>query len=103
MLYYVEHHMQILHLIILVRSSSISLGMKLSITLKAGVKLPGCMAVGSRSLVIRAPAAKAGGPAWIRFPVATLVFFFFSSWLTNVDGMKDLWYSSIARLLSTQI
>ena len=32
----------------------------------------------------RAPAAKAGGPG----------FFFSSSWLTNVDGMKDLWCSS---------
>ena len=25
-----------------------------------------------------------------------------SSWLTNVDGMKGLWYSSTVRLLSTQ-
>ena len=29
--------------------------------------------------------------------------FFSSSWLTNVDGMKDLWYSGTVRLLSTQI
>ena len=29
--------------------------------------------------------------------------FFSSSWLTNVDGMKDLWCSSTVRLLSTQI
>ena len=30
-------------------------------------------------------------------------FFFSSSWLTNVNGMKDLWCSSTVRLLSTQI
>ena len=30
-------------------------------------------------------------------------FFFSSSWLTNVDGMEDLWCPSIVRLLSTQI
>ena len=30
-------------------------------------------------------------------------FFFTSSWLTNVDGMKDLWCSSTVWLLSTQI
>ena len=28
--------------------------------------------------------------------------FFSSSWLTNVDGMKDLWCSSTVWLLSTQ-
>ena len=28
--------------------------------------------------------------------------FFSSSWLTNVDGMKDLWCSSRVQLLSTQ-
>ena len=47
-------------LIIPVDSLSISLGMGLSITLKAGVKLP--VAVGSHSSVVRAPAVKAGGP-----------------------------------------
>ena len=25
------------------------------------------------------------------------------AWLTKVDGVKDLWYSSTVRLLSTQI
>ena len=29
--------------------------------------------------------------------------FFSSSWLTSVDGMKDLWCSSTVWLLSTQI
>ena len=46
--------------------------------------------------------AKAEGPGfnsqWLSW-----VFFFFSSWLTNVDGMKDMWCSSTVRLLSTQI
>ena len=49
----------------------------------------------------RAPAAKAGGPGfdsqWLPW------IFLSSSWLTNVDGMKDLWCSSAVRLLSTQI
>ena len=43
---------------------------------------------------------KAGGPGfdsrWLSW------VFFSSSWLTNVDGMKDLWCSSTVRLLSTQ-
>ena len=46
-------------------------------------------------------AAKAGGPGfdsqWLSWD------FFSSSWLTNADGMKDLWCSSTAQLLSTQI
>ena len=46
------------------------------------------MAVGSRGSVATAPVAKAGGPAGVRFLVAALGFFS-SSWLTNVDGMKD--------------
>ena len=64
-----------LHVIIPVDSLSISLGMGLSITLKAGVN-------DSRWL------------PWV---------FFSSSWLTNIDGMKDLWYSTTVQLLSTQI
>ena len=39
----------------------------------------------------------------VQSPAATLGFFFSSSWLTNIDGMKDLWCSSAIRLLSTQI
>ena len=44
----------------------------------------------------------AGGPGF--YPQQLPWIFFFSpSWLTNVDGMKDLWCSSAIRLLSTQI
>ena len=58
------------------------------------------VAVGSCSSVhvARAPVAKAR----VRLPVAGLGFFT-SSWLTDVDGMKDLWCSSTVWLLSTQI
>ena len=56
--------------------------------------------VGGRSSVVRAPVAKAGDPASI--PGGCLGFFY-SSWLTNVDGMKDPWCSSTVWLLSTQI
>ena len=60
------------------------------------------VSVRNRGSVARAPAAKAGGPGfdsrWLPW-----VFFFSSSWLTNVDGMKDLWCSSTVQLLSTQI
>ena len=28
---------------------------------------------------------------------------FTSNWLTNVDGMKDMWCSSTAQLLSTSV
>ena len=40
---------------------------------------------------------------WVRSSAATLGFYFSftCSWLTNVDGMKDLWCSSTVRLLST--
>ena len=48
----------------------------------------------SHGSVARAPAAKAGGPG-LDFQWLPWVFFFFSSWLTNGDGMKDLWCSSI--------
>ena len=52
------------------------------------------MAVGSRSSVVRASEAKAGGPGfdsggWLGF-FCFFLLFFFSSWLTNADGMKDL-------------
>ena len=51
--------------------------------------------------MVRAPAAQAGGPG---FDPQWLPRIFFSfSWLTNVDGMKDLWCSSTVRLLSTQM
>ena len=51
--------------------------------------------------VVRAPAAKAGGSG---FDIWRLPWVFFTSnWLTNVDGMRDLWCSSTVRLLSTQI
>ena len=75
--------------------------------------------VWSRSSVVRASAAKAGGPGFDPWQLPWV--FFSSSWLTNVDEMKDLWCSSTAaintdmnwikdlwcsstvRLLSTQI
>ena len=41
--------------------------------------------------------AKAGDPSSI--PDRCLGFFF-SSWLTNIDGMKDLWCSSTAQLIA---
>ena len=44
--------------------------------------------------MVRAPAVYAGGPGFLPLPAA---------WLTNVDGMKDLWCSSTIQLLSTQI
>ena len=75
-------------LIILVDSLSISLGMVLSITLKAGVKLSGWLwgAVAQwpghlqpkREVLSSIPSGCPG--------------FFSFIWLTNVDGMKDLWY-----------
>ena len=53
---------------------------------------------------VRAPAAQAGGPGFDprRLPWVVL-FFFYSSWLTNVDEMKDLWCSGTVQLPSTQI
>ena len=87
-------------LIIPVDSLSINWGMGLSITLKAGVKFA-LVAVGSHGSVARTPVAKAGGPGfdsrWLPWVFSS------SSWLTNVDGMQDLWCSSRVRLLSTQI
>ena len=64
--------------------------------------------------MVRAPAAKAGGPGFDSHAVAALFFCFFSSsWLTNVNEMKirgvlvqlscyerkDLWCSSTVQLL----
>ena len=43
----------------------------------------------------RAPAAKAGGPGFDSYGCHG---FFSSSWLTDVDGMMDLWFSSTVRL-----
>ena len=51
----------------------------------------------------RAPAAKAGDPWFGSQWLPWVVVFFFSSWLINVDGMKDLWCSSTVQLLSAQI
>ena len=70
-------------LIISVDFLSISLGMGLSITLKAGVKMPGWL---------WGTVAQWPEHLWLKH-----------GWLTNVDGMKDLWCSSTVRLLSTQI
>ena len=56
---------------------------------------------GTRGSVVRAPAAKAGGPG---FDSQQLPWFFFLFQLayTNADGVKDLWCSSTVWLLSTQ-
>ena len=88
---------------ILADSLSISLGMGLSVTLKAGVKLSasgwlwGAVAQWSEHL----HAAKVGCPGfdsqWLSWVLIS------SNLLTNVDGMKDLWCCSTAQLLSTQI
>ena len=87
-------------LIIPIDSLNISLGMGLYITLKAGVKLRGWLW-----------GAVAQWPEYLQLKREVLGLipggcpgvFFSSSWLTNVDGMKDLWCSSTVRLLSTQI
>ena len=50
--------------------------------------------------MVRAPAFKGGHE--FNSPVAALGFFS-SIWLTNVNGMKDLWCSSTVRLLSTRM
>ena len=87
-------------LIILADSSSTSLGIGLSITFKAGVELLrwlwGAVAQWSEHLQLKQEALGS-------IPGGYPGFFFTSSWLTNVDGMKDLWCSSTVRLLSTQI
>ena len=56
------------------------------------------MAVGSRGSMVRAPAAKAGGPTFDSWWLPGIFFFF--SWLTNLDEMKDLWWSSTVWLLN---
>ena len=82
-------------LIIPVDTLSISLGIGLSTTLKAGVKLPGwlwrAIAQWSEHLQLKQEALGS-------IPNGCLGFSS-SSW---VDGMKDLWYSSTPWLLSTQ-
>ena len=73
------------------------MGMGLSITLKARVKLPGWL----WGVVAQWPEH-----LWLKqevlgsILVAALFFFSSSGWLTNVDGMKDLWCSSTIWLLS---
>ena len=75
-------------LIILVDSSSISLGMGLAITLKAGVKMPwwlwGAKAQWSQHLQLKQEALGSVPGGGTRFG-------FSFNWLTNIDGMKDLW------------
>ena len=87
-------------LIIPADSSSISLGIGLSITLKAGVELLrwlwGAVAQWSEHLQ---PKHEAMGSIPGGFPGFSLPAGLF----TNVDGMKDLWCSSTIWLLSTQI
>ena len=69
-------------------------------TLKAGVKLFGWL---------WGAVAQWPEHLWLKQEVLGSIpggcpgFFFSSGWLTNVDGMKDLWCSSTVRLLSTQI
>ena len=74
--------------------------MGLSITLKAGVKFPGwlwgALAQWPEHLQLKQEVLGS-------IPGGCLGIFFSSSWLTNVDGMNDLWCSSTVRLLSTQI
>ena len=82
-------------LIISADSLSVNLGIGLTITFKAGELmlrwLWGAKAQWSEQLKQKALGS---------IPCCC---FFSSSWLTNVDEMKDLWYSSTVQLLSTQI
>ena len=50
--------------------------------------------------MVSVPVAKAGSLGLIP---SGCFGFFFSSWLTNVDGMKDLWCSNTVWLLSLNI
>ena len=86
-------------LIIPVDSLSISLGMGLSITLKGGVKLPGWLwgAVAQWPEYLQLEREVLG---LIPSGCPILLFFFSSSWLTNVDGCSE---SSTVRLLSAPI
>ena len=82
-------------LIILTDSLSTSLGIGLSITLKAGVEWQqGAVVQWSEHLSV----AKAGGSGFNpqRLP---WVFSLPAGSVTNVDSMKDLWYSSTVWLL----
>ena len=74
-------------LIIPVDCLSIIVGMGLSIILKAGVKLPGWLwgAIAQRPGHLQLRQEVLGS-----IPSGCPVFFFSSSWLTNVDGMKKL-------------
>ena len=82
-------------LIILADSLSISLGIGLTITFKAGELmlrwLWGAVAQWSEHLQLKQEALIGG------------LGFFSSGWLANVDGMKDLWCSSTVRLLLLNI
>ena len=51
--------------------------------------------------LVRTSAAKARAEG-TGFDPSVAALDFSSSWLTNVDGMKDLWCSSTVQLLSTQ-
>ena len=69
-----------------------------------------CVYWDAQLAVVRAPAAKAGGPGlnfqqlpWAQFPAAALGFFLFQLAYTNTDWMKDLWCSSTVWLLSAQM
>ena len=43
--------------------------------------------------MVRAPAAKAGGPGLDSRWLSWILFLLAAGSLINVDGMKDLWYS----------
>ena len=81
-------------------SSSTSLGIGLSIALKAERGIPdwlwGAVAQWSEHLQLKQEALGS-------IPSGCPGFFLFQLAYTNVNGMKDLWCSSTVRLLSTQI
>ena len=81
-------------------SSSTSLGIGLSIALKAERGIPdwlwGAVAQWSEHLQLKQEALGS-------IPSDCPGFFLFQLAYTNVNGMKDLWCSSTVRLLSTQI
>ena len=70
--YHVTTGVSTLCLVIPIDSLSISLGMGLSITLKAGVKLPGWL---SGAIADQWP--EQSWRSWVQFPVAVLDFFLF--------------------------
>ena len=81
-------------------SSSTSLGIGLSVALKAERGIPdwlwGAVAQWSEHLQLKQEALGS-------IPSGCPGFFLFQLAYTNVNGMKDLWCSSTVRLLSTQI